>query len=241
MTRSRTTLFLTALLIALFLFNLPSFSQADEKTITLKGRVDASGLKVATGPFRVSAIKPQDPKHEMGQATSDSSGRFQVTLEEEDVAVYGVLLRATSTKAPSVVLEAVVLRLKEAREPIPVTATSTVESALLAWKVRKHPNEFRLIRPNWLYIWLEPMLLSKTRKGLHRAELALAQWAQGAAGSNGLTTAGVLQAGVGDLRFIRERLAAAKVPEASIAQVEKMMKDDPNVAYLLMMPYVLEL
>lgn len=237
----RKTLCLLAVTLGLLSLAHTPDLHADEKTITLKGQVDASDLKAAAGPFKVSALKPQDPKHEMGHATSDSNGRFQITLEEEDVAVYGVLFRATSAKSPSVVLEAVVLRLKEAREPIPITAATTVESALLAWRVGKQPKEFRLIRPNYLYIWLQPMLLPKTRKDLHRAETALAQWAQEAAASDGLTTAGVLQAGVGDLRFIRERLAAAKVPEASISQVEKMMKDDPEVAYLLMMPYVLEL
>lgn len=215
--------------------------QAAEETITLKGKVDPSGLEAASGPFKVQALKPQDPKQEMGKATTDSSGRFQITLEEEDVAVYGVLLRATSTKAPSVVLEAVVLRLKEAGEPIPVTATTTVEAALVAWKVRKESYEFRSLRPNMLYIWLQPMIRPKTRKDLRRAETALAQWAEGAAASDGLTTADVLKEGVGDLRSVRERLAAAKVPEESIKKVEKMVGSDDEVAYLLMMPYLLEL
>lgn len=215
--------------------------QAAEKTITLKGKVDPSGLNGASGPFKVLALKPQDPKHEMGQATTGSGGRFQIKLEEEDVAVYGVLLRATSTKAPSVVLEAAVLRLKEAGEPIPVTATTTVESALLAWKVRKESYEFRSLRPSMLYVWLQPMIRPKARKDLRRAETALAQWAQGAAASDGLTTADVLRQGVGDLRFMRQRLEEAKVAEESIKKVEKMVGGDDEVAYLLMMPYLLEL
>jgi hypothetical protein len=157
------------------------------------------------------------------------------------VGVYGVVLEATSDKQPSLVLEAVALRIREAKEPIAVTPATTVETAILAWKIRQDGQELDLVRPNFLYVWLRPLLLPKTRKGLKRAELALTKWARSAAKGDSLTTASILKASVGDLRSLRERLKALNVPPKAIDEIEQMTRSDTEVAYILMVPYLLEL
>lgn len=230
-----------ASVVVLLLFTLTSPVRADEKAITLKGRVDASELGISPGKFEVRALRPQDRSVELGKTSSDNQGRFSLKVEEEALALYGAVIEAKSADNPSLVLEAPVLRLREAKEPIDVSPATTVEAAILAWKVQREFAELELTRPNLLYVWLRPMVLPKTRKDLKRAELALAKWAHGAVSGDGLTTASVLKASVGDLRFIRRRLEGLKVSAKAIEQVEKMLRTENEVAYVLMMPYLLEL
>jgi hypothetical protein len=46
---------------------------------------------------------------------------------------------------------------------------------------------------------------------------------------------------MGDLRQMRKRLAALGVPTKKIDEMEKMVRADAELAYILMMPYLLEL
>ncbi|MDV2502324.1 MAG: hypothetical protein RX318_00005 [bacterium] len=228
-------------LLGLLLLAAPSPITAVEKTITLKGRVDASGLKVSGGKFKVRALKPQDRSVELGKTDTDGTGRFRLTMDDEDFGLYGVVLQATSTKDPALVLEAAVLRHREAKKSIPITAATTVEAAILHWKVRRHGKDFHRSRPFFLYEWLQPLLETKVRKDLKRAQVALVKWAHGAAASGSPTSAAILRASVGDTRQLDKRLTDLKVPSKAVEQVRQMMRTDAEVAYLLMMPYMLEL
>lgn len=241
MTRLRKTLGLLAASLGILLLAQSSPLFAAEKTITLKGRVDVSGLNAPRGRFKVRALRPQNRTIELGQADTDGGGRFSLTVEEEDMGVYGVVLQATSEKDPSLVLEAAVLRIREAKEPIPITPVTTVEAAMIHWKVRRHGEDFDPIRPVYLFDWLRPLLRPKAQKGLKRAEVALVKWAHSAAPSGSPTSAAIVQASVGDTRRLKERLTALKVPPKAIDELEKMSRTDPEVAYILMMSYLLEL
>jgi hypothetical protein len=227
--------------VALLLLATPSSITATEKTITLKGRVDVSGLNASPGRFTVRALMPQKRSIELGRTTTDRQGRFRLRVRSEPVGIFGVVLEATSEKDPTLGLEANVLRLKEAKKPIPINAATTVEAAILYWKIRRHLRDFDLIRPYLLYQWIRPALLPKTRKGLERAEVALVKWAQGAGAEGFWPAAIVMRACVGDLRQMRKRLTALKVPSKDIEKVEEMVRTDAEVAYILMMPYLLEL
>lgn len=228
-------------LLGLLLLAAPSPITAAEKTITLKGRVDTSGLKVSGGKYTVRALKPQDRSVELGKTDTDGTGRFRLTMDDEDFGLYGVVLQATSTKDPALVLEAAVLRHREAKKSIPITAATTVEAAILHWKVRRHGKDFHRSRPFFLYEWLQPLLETKVRKDLKRAQVALVKWAHGAAASGSPTSAAILRASVGDTRQLDKRLTDLKVPSKAVEQVRQMMRTDAEVAYLLMMPYMLEL
>ncbi len=241
MTRRMKTSGVIVPLLGLLLLATPSLLPAAEKTITLKGRVDTSGLKVSGGKYTVRAVKPQDRSVELGKTDTDGSGRFRLTMDDEDFGVYGVVLQATSTKDPALVLEAAVLRHREAKKSIPITPATTVEAAILHWKVRRHGKDFHRIRPFFLYEWMQPLLETKVRKDLKRAQVALVKWAHGAAASGSPTSAAIVRASVGDTRQLDKRLTDLKVPSKAVEQVKQMMRTDAEVAYLLMMPYVLEL
>ena len=88
---------------------------------------------------------------------------------------------------------------------------------------------------------MSPLLTPKTKTGLKRAETVLAKWAQGAAATAQRTTAAVLQAAVGDFKQIGKRLGALGVAPQAVAQIEELARKDAEVAYILMMPYFLEL
>ncbi len=228
-------------LLGLLLLAAPSPITAVEKTITLKGRVDTSGLKVSGGKYTVRALKPQDRPVELGKTDTDGTGRFRLTMDDEDFGLYCVVLQATSTKDPALVLEAAVLRHREAKKSIPITPATTVEAAILHWKVRRHGKDFHRSRPFFLYEWLQPLLEPKVRKDLKRAQVALVKWAHGAAASGSPTSAAIVRASVGDTRQLDKRLTDLKVPSKAVEQVRQMMRTDAEVAYLLMMPYMLEL
>ena len=139
------------------------------------------------------------------------------------------------------ILEAAVLRHREAKTPIPINTATTVESAVLHWKISRHGDDFEPIRPFLLFNWLRPLHQTKARNDLKRAEISVVQWARGAAAQASGTVASVLRAAVGNLAKIRKRLTELKVPPEAIDQLERMARTDMEVAYLLMMPYLLEL
>lgn len=219
----------------------PACLSAAEKTITLRGRVDVAGLEVPAGGFTVRALQPQKRSNELGKTDSDGSGNFQLTVDDEAVGLYGVVLEATSANNRSLVLEAAVLFIREAKSAIVVDLSTTAEAAVVHWKIQRHPNDLEPVRPFLLAEWLSPLRAPKTKAGLKRAETALGKWAQAAAGPAQRTTAAVLQAAVGDFKQIGKRLSALGVAPAAIAQVEEMARKDAEVAYILMMPYFLEL
>lgn len=241
MTRRKKASGVLAPAIGLLLLATPSLLSAAEKTITLKGHVDASGLNIPGRKFTVRALKPQDRSVELGKADTDGSGRFRLTMDDESFGLYGVILQATSKKDPALVLEAPVLRHWEAKKSIPITPAATVEAAILNWKVRRHGKDFHSIRPFFLYEWLQPLLEKKARRDLKRAQVALVKWAHGAAASGSPTSAAILRSSVGDTRQIEKRLADLKVPSKAVEQLRQMMRSDAEVAYILMMPYMLEL
>ncbi|OGQ81010.1 MAG: hypothetical protein A3F90_11795 [Deltaproteobacteria bacterium RIFCSPLOWO2_12_FULL_60_19] len=219
----------------------PACLSAAEKTITLRGRVDVAGLEVPAGGFTVRALQPQKRSNELGKTDSDGSGNFQLTVDEEAVGVYGVVVEATSANNRSLVLEAPVLLIREAKSPIVVDLSTTAKAAFVHWKVQRHPKDIEPVRPFLLAEWLNPILTLKAKSGLKRAETQLAKWAQSAAAPAQRSTAAVLQAAVGDFKQIGKRLSALGIAAAAIAQIEEMARKDANVAYILMMPYFLEL
>ena len=97
------------------------------------------------------------------------------------------------------------------------------------------------LRPFVLFDWLRPVSDAKTRDGLKRAETLLAKWAVAAAGPASQTTSAVLLAALGDVRQMEKRLTALRVAPNAIKQLQETAKKDPEVAYILMMPYFLEL
>jgi hypothetical protein len=218
----------------------PSVHAEKDTTITLTGRVEVSGLGVSAGRFRILALRAQRPEVELGRTTSDEQGRFQLTVEKEPLGLFGTILEAKSTEDASLVLEAAVLRFRDATEPFIISPATTVEAVLLAWKVRQHRRDPTLLRPFLLHRWLNPIQQPKSRKGLKRAEEGLVRWTQGAA-SGGHSSTAVLRATVGDPRRLRERLSDPKVSPKAVEEVEGMARTDAEVTYLLMMPYLLEL
>jgi hypothetical protein len=231
---------LLAVFAAVLLAAGSSHSQAAERSANIAGRVDASALGVAGGRFTLRAVRPQKRDVEVGRASTDGSGNFQVAVNEEALLLYGVLLEATSTDNPTVVVEAVVLRPRDAAAAITIDAASTIEAAILRWKVAAHGADLNAIRPALLASWLRPITDSKTRTALGRAEAALAKWAVGAA-PRAKSAAAVLAAAVGDIRLMNKRLTDAGVSAAAIAQLEQTARSDAEVAYLLMMPFFLNL
>lgn len=215
-------------------------ANAAERQATIAGRVDATGLGIAGGSFSVRALRPQKRDVEVARAATDGSGNFQLAVNEEALSLYGVLLEATSSENPAVVLEAVVLRPRDAAASITINAASTVESSILRWKVAAHGADLNSIRPVLLATWLRPLIDPKTRSALGRAEAALAKWALGAA-PRSKTVSVVLAAAVGDIRLMNKRLADAGVAAAAIAELEQTARSDTEIAYLLMMPFFLDL
>ena len=242
MTRLRKTSGFIVPALGLLLLAHPSgLLAAEKKTITLKGQVDVSGLKASPGRFTIRALRPQNRKIKLGKTETDGKGSFSLKVEGLAVAVYGVVLQATSKKDPALVLEAAVLRIREAQAPITISLATTVDAAMIHWKVLWHGKNFKLLRPAGLYEWLRPVRRPKAGEGLKRAKVALVKWAHGAAAFGSPTSAAIVQASVGDIRQLRKRLAALKAPPKAIEQVEQMVRTDPEVAYLLMMPYLLEM
>lgn len=211
---------------------------AAEKTITLRGRVDVVGLEVPAGGFTVRASQPQKRSNELGKTDSDGSGNFQLTVNDEAVGLYGAILEAASVSDPSLVLEAVVLRIADANAAIPINISTTVEAAVLGWKLRRHGEDLEPLRPFLLFEWVRPLSDPKTREGLKRAATALVKWSRSAAPR---TTAAALQEAVGDLRGMKHRLAKLGLAKPAVAEIEKLARSDPEAAYLLMMPYFLDL
>ncbi len=225
--------------LAALIFSADPLSAA-EKTVTLRGRVDVAGLEVPAGTFTVRALQPQKRSNELGKADSDASGNFQLTVDEEALALYGVVLEAASAGKRSVVLEAVLLRQREAGQPIAIGVSSMLETAILSWKVQANDNDFEVLRPGALSNWLRPISEPKTRDRLKRAYTAVAKWAAAAA-TGSQTTATVLRAAVGDIRFMAKRLGDLGVSAGAVAELTELARKDPEVAYVLMMPYFLDL
>jgi hypothetical protein len=189
----------------------------------------------------VRALRAQNRSIELGKAATDGGGSFQLTVAAETVAVYGLVLEARSASTPALVLETVVLRAREATAPIVINLSSTIETALLNWRVQTRGKDLASLRPFVLFDWLRPVSESKTRDGLRHAGTVLVKWAVAAAGPASQTSAGVLLAALGDTREMEPRLAALRVAPAAISQLQALAKKDPEVAYILMMPYFLEL
>jgi hypothetical protein len=214
---------------------------AAENTVTLKGRVDLAGLDIPAGSFTVRALRPQKPSIEIAKTSTGNNGDFQLAVPEETIALYGVVLEAAATNNPAVALEANVLRMREATSPIVINLSSTIETALLNWRVQTHGNDLESLRPFVLFEWLKPVSDPKTRDGLKRAETLIVKWAVTAAGPASSNTAAVLPAAMGDVRQMEKRLTALRVAPDAIKQLQETAKKDPEVAYILMMPYFLEL
>lgn len=232
-----------ALAVTLVVFSLvsPACLSAAETTVNLKGRVDAAGLDVPAGGFTVRASRPQQRTVELGKTATDGSGNFQLAVSEEALALYGVELEATSATNASLVLEAALLRPREAGSPIIINLSSTVESAILNWRIQSQAKNTEANRPYRLFEWALPLSELKARDGLKRAQTVLAKWALAAAAPASQTTAAVLQSAVGDFRLLRKRLSDLRVPQNAIAQLEEMAHKDAEIAYVLMMPYFLDL
>jgi hypothetical protein len=212
-----------------------------ENTVTLKGRVDVAGLDVPAGSFTVRALRPQKPIIEIAKTSTGNNGDFQLAVPEDAIALYGVTLEATASNNSALVLETAILRMREATSPIVINVSSTIETALLNWRVQTHGNDLESLRPFVLFDWLRPVSDPKTRDGLKRAEILLAKWAVSAAGSASQTSAAVLLAALGDVRQMEKRLTALRVAPNAINQLQETAKKDPEVAYILLMPYFLEL
>jgi hypothetical protein len=240
MTRHKAFACLFTFWLGIFLFAFHPCAPAAENSLTLKGRVDPAGLDVPAGPFVVRALRAQNRSIELGKANTDGGGNFQLTVAAEAVAVYGVVLEARSVSAPTVVLEAAVLRAREAGAPIAIDSSSTIETAMLNWRVQARGKDLEALRPLVLFGWLRPITDAKTRDGLKRAGTLLAKWAVAAAPAS-QSSAAVLAAALGDVRQMDKRLAALGVAPAAIAQLQATAKKDAEVAYVLTMPYFLEL
>jgi hypothetical protein len=240
----RTLAYFCALAAPFFLFpDRPSVLAAEKAatTVTRKGRVDLAGLDVPQSQFTVRALRPQKRDVELGKTTTDGSGNFQLAVNEEALALYGVVVEVRSASTPALVLETAVLRAREAAAPAVINVSSTVEAALLNWRVQTRGKDLASLRPFVLFDWLRPVSESKTRDGLRRAGAVLVKWAVAAAGPASQTSAGVLLGALGDTREMEPRLAALRVAPAAISQLQALAKKDPEVAYILMMPYFLEL
>jgi hypothetical protein len=233
----KTILFIVIFIIASYGCATNTF--AAERTVTITGRVDVSGLDKASGSFTVRALQPQKRNVELARSTTDGAGNFQLSIDGEALALYGVVLEASSTGNRALVLEAAVLRARDAAALVVVDPSSTLEAAILGWKIQSNDGDFDTIRPGPLSTWLRPIAEPKTRDRLKRAYVAVAQWAAAVAGSQ--TTATVLRAAVGDVRFVAKRLGDLGVPADAVARLNDMSRKDPEVAYVLMMPYFLDL
>ncbi len=240
MTRHKAFPCLFALYLGIFFFAFHPRAPAAENSVTLKGRVDPAGLDVAAGPFAVRALRAQNRAVELGKATTDGGGNFQLTVAAEAVAVYGVVLEARNASAPSLVLQAAALRAREAGAPIAIDLSSTIETAMLDWRVQVRGKDLESLRPLVLFDWLRPIAQPKTRAGLKRAGALVVRWAVAAA-PPARGSAAVLAAALGDVRQMDKRLAALGVAPAAIAELQATAKKDAEVAYVLMMPYFLEL
>jgi hypothetical protein len=240
MTRLRTFAYALAVSLAAFSFVSPSSLPAAETTVTLAGRVDLAGLDVAPGQFTVRALQPQKRSVELGKAATNAAGDFQLSVDGEALALYGVILEASSGANRALVLESAILRARDAASPVTINFSSTVESAVLNWKIAAHGADLDAIRPGLLATWLRPLTDQKTRNGLKRAENMLAKWAL-AATPQSKTHSAVLRAAVGDIRLMTKRLTDLGVAAAAISELEQTARKDAEVAYILMMPYFLDL
>jgi hypothetical protein len=231
----------TIFLLVVFIIacGIASDTLAAERTITIAGRVDVSGLDKPSGSFTVRALQPQKRSVELARSTTDAAGNFQLNIDSEALALYGVVLEAASTGNRALVLEAAVLRAREAAAVV-VDPSSTLEAAILGWKIQANDGDFDTIRPGPLSTWLRPIADAKTRERLKRAYAAVARWAAGAAAGS-QTTATLVRAAVGDVRFMSKRLGDLGVRADAVAQLSEMSRKDPEVAYVLMMPYFLDL
>lgn len=231
---------LLALTLGGALFFALAHVSAAESPVVITGRVDAGGLAPAPGPFTVRALQPQKRSVELAKASTNSSGDFRLTVKGDAASLYGVMLEATSGGNRTLVLESAVLRARDSAPSVTIDAASSVETAILDWKITAHGADLDAIRPGQLTSWLRPLTDAKARSGLKRAKTDLAKWALGAA-PQGKTLAAVLRASVGDIRLIGKRLKDLGVAPAAIAEIEQTAKKDAEVAYLLMMPYFLDL
>src|SRR5258708_4703850 len=163
MTGSRNLAFICAVSLAA-LFFLGQAPLSAEKAVTLSGRIEAAGLDLPAGPFTVRALRPQKRDVELAKTTTDAGGSFQLAVDGEALALYGVVLEAASAGNPAVVLQAAVLRQREAESPVSINATTTLEAAVLGWRVKTHGNDQELLRPLVLFDWLRPISDAKTRE-----------------------------------------------------------------------------
>src|SRR5580765_2275553 len=108
----KTILFIVIFIIASYGCAMNTF--AAERTVTITGRVDVSGLDKASGSFTVRALQPQKRNVELARSTTDGAGNFQLSIDGEALALYGVVLEASSTGNRALVLEAAVLRARDA-------------------------------------------------------------------------------------------------------------------------------
>lgn len=241
MTRPRIFIYALAASVAASFLALPLSLPAAESALTLRGRVDVSGLDLGPGPFTVKALQPQKRSAELGKAATNSSGDFELTVDDGTLALYGVLLEATSASNAAVVLQAAVLRSAEAESSITINASSTMEAAILGWRVKSHGADLDALRPLVLFDWLRPVSETKTKERLKRAGTWLVKWAVAAAGPASQSSAALLAEALGDVRQIGKRLTQLRVAPAGVKQLEETAKKDAEVAYLLLMPYFLEL
>ncbi len=230
-----------ALVIFSLLWMDRSLLSAAQQTVTLRGRVDVAGLDVTPGPFTIRALKAQKTPLELGKTTTDSSGQFQLTVDDQAVNVFGVVVQAVSANNSALVLEAPVLRMKDVSAPIVIDIASTLQSALVRWKIQGFADDRAWPRGIQLFQWLRPASQFTATEGSKRAQIALIKWALSASAAASQNTTSVLQSAVGDIRRLGDRLAKLRISPKAIEAVQELGRKEPEVAYILMMPYFLEL
>jgi hypothetical protein len=217
------------------------FVSAAQQSVTLRGRVDVAGLDVAPGQFTIRALRAQKTPLELGKATADTNGQFQLTLDDEAVGVFGVVVQAISANNSTLVLEAPVLRLRDVSAPMVVNIATTIQSALLRWKIQGFADDRAWPRGIQLFQWLRPAYQFTATEGSKRAQIALIKWALSASAETSQNTASVLQSAVGDVRRLSDRLAKLRISPKAVEAIQELARKEPEAAYILMMPYFLEL
>lgn len=218
-----------------------SFVSAAQQSVTLRGRVDVGGLDVTPGPFTIRALKAQKTLLELGKTTTNSNGQFELTVEDQAVNVFGVVVQAVSANNSALVLEAPVLRMKDVSGPMVIDIATTIQSALVRWKIQGFADDRAWPRGIQLSQWLRPASQFTATEGSKRAQVALIKWALSASAGASQNTASLLQSAVGDIRRLSDRLAKLRISPKAIEAVQELGRKEPEVAYILMMPYFLEL
>lgn len=212
-------------------------AHSSDREVTISGVVDLAEL-VERPRYTVRALMPQDPTVEFATAKVRRNGSFEVVVDESAFRTYGVLLEAVERGDSRFVLQRAVLDF-QALDSADLNPAETVKSAILGWRIARYLDEFDRVRPFPLNAWLEP-LRAPQAASLDDAALALYEWAVNAAGSAKSDASRVLRAAVGDPRALGHRLSPEGVEPAAIALLQELSRTRSDVAYLLMMPYVLE-